>query len=108
MKKISTILLAVMFMFSAGASFAAGNALQNYQQKRNEAIKKHDAKIDAYQKNKKKPERNVKLIKKLSKRNKKKPRKNVKPTKKLFKNSNRKEKKLHNKDNNKGKKLFKI
>ena len=50
MKKISTILLAVMFMFSAGASFAAGNALQNYQQKRNEAIKKHDAKIDAYQK----------------------------------------------------------
>ena len=31
MKKLSTILLAAVFMFNAGASFAASNALQEYQ-----------------------------------------------------------------------------
>ena len=51
MKKLSTILLAAVFMLSAGASFAASsNVLQDYQQKRNAAIKKQDAKINEYQK----------------------------------------------------------
>ena len=50
MKKLSTLLLALAFMFSTGASMAAGNFLQDYQQKRNEAIKKQDAKINEYQK----------------------------------------------------------
>ena len=51
MKKLSTILLTAIFMFSAGASFAAsGNFLQDYQQKRDAAIKKQDAKINEYQK----------------------------------------------------------
>ena len=35
MKKLSTLLLALAFMFSTGASMAAGNFLQDYQQKRN-------------------------------------------------------------------------
>ena len=44
MKKLSTIVLAAVFMLSAGASFAAsGNFLQDYQQKRDAAIKKQDA-----------------------------------------------------------------
>ena len=51
MKKLSTIVLAAVFMLSAGASFAAsGNFLQDYQQKRDAAIKKQDAKINEYQK----------------------------------------------------------
>lgn len=53
MKKFSTILLASVFMLSAGMSFAAtssSNALQNYQAKRDAAIKKQDAKINEIQK----------------------------------------------------------
>ena len=52
MKKLSTILLAAVFMFNAGASFAASNALQEYQAKRDAAIKRHDAKLNEIQKRK--------------------------------------------------------
>lgn len=45
MKKLSTILMAAVFMLSAGACFAGTNALQDYQAKRNAAIQKQDAKI---------------------------------------------------------------
>lgn len=50
MKKLSTVLLAAVFMISAGASFAATNAIQNYQAKRNAAIQKQDAKLTEIQK----------------------------------------------------------
>ena len=53
MKKLSTILLAVAFVMSAGMSFAATsttNAIQNYQAKRDAAIKKHDDKVSEIQK----------------------------------------------------------
>ena len=46
MKKLSTVLLAAVFMMSAGMSFAASNSsnfLKDYQAKRNAAIKKQDA-----------------------------------------------------------------
>ena len=53
MKKLSTILLATAFVLSASMSFAATgttNAFQNYQAKRDAAIKKHDAKVAEVQK----------------------------------------------------------
>ena len=50
MKKLSTILMAAVFMLSAGACFAGTNALQDYQAKRNAAIQKQDAKLNALQK----------------------------------------------------------
>ena len=43
-------MLAAAFIFSTGASFAASNFLQDYQNKRDAAIKKQDAKINEYQK----------------------------------------------------------
>lgn len=51
MKKLSTVLLTAIFLFTAGASFAAtSNALQEYQAKRDAAIKKQDAKLTEIQK----------------------------------------------------------
>ena len=53
MKKLSTVLLAAVFMMSAGMSFAASNStnfLKDYQAKRDAAIKKQDAKINEMQK----------------------------------------------------------
>lgn len=53
MKKFSTMLLAAAFIMSAGMSFAASNStdfLKNYQNKRDAAIKKQDAKLQEIQK----------------------------------------------------------
>ena len=53
MKKLSTILLVAAFVMSAGMSFSATsttNAIQNYQAKRDAAIKKHDDKVSEIQK----------------------------------------------------------
>lgn len=51
MKKLSTILIAAVFMLSAGASFAASsNPIADIQAKRDAAIKKQDAKLNELQK----------------------------------------------------------
>ena len=50
MKKLSTILLAVAFIASASASFAATDFLKDYQTKRDAAIKKQDEKLSEIQK----------------------------------------------------------
>ena len=50
MKKFTTLFLAAAFVLSAGSSFAASNFLQDYQNKRNAAIKKQDARINEMQK----------------------------------------------------------
>ena len=66
MKKLSTILLAMAFIASASASFAATDFLKDYQAKRDAAIKKQDAKLSEIQKKqaeaKKQQEANKKAI----------------------------------------------
>ena len=52
MKKFTSILMAAVFMFSAGASLAATTSIADYQAKRDAAIKKQDAKLNELQKKK--------------------------------------------------------